>query len=792
MPAADIALTAADLRIDPPRFPATTLAALAKAEYGIEGELRPLDGERDQNHRLTAYSGRRYVLKVSGASEEKDVVDFQIQALLHLQQHAPELPLPRMISTVYGQYATTIKADDGTEHTVRMLSWLDGIPFSEGTRPGTQALQNIAQFQARLCLGLRGFFHPSANHWMPWDISKALVLNPGLHAHAGEDALAVVQPFLERIRSDVLPALKQLRHQVIHNDGHDGNILRASEQADEVCGLIDFGDMCFAPLLQDLAVSMASFARECARPIDSILAGVAAFHATLPLEDREFDILHDLICMRLVTALLLYDFRIKATRDPADYLARERPTILRTTTQFLALDPREMADAYRNACGIPTSPASAAPQANSALMQRRARVMGPSYRLFYETPVHIIRGRGVWLFDNEGRRYLDCYNNVASVGHTHPHVVAAITKQVATLNTHTRYLHQGVVDYAERLTATMPGDLSVCLFVCSGTEANDLALRIARTVSGQNGAIVMESAYHGNSNAVMALTTADYPAAERPDWLLAVEPPNLYRGPYRSDDSRAGEKYAALLDPAIEELQRRKEGLAALVVDTIFDSNGALIAPPDYFQRAYARVRAAGGLCIADEVQSGFGRLGDNLWGFMDYDVVPDIVTIGKPMGAGHPVAAVVTTPAIAQAFADKFSYFNTFGGNPVSAAAASAVLDVIENEQILKNVHDVGEYLQAGLAQLQAKFPIIGDVRGKGLFFGLELVADPQTQQPLEAEALAMRDLMLEQGVLTGSTGRYENVLKIRPPMVFSRDNADQLLQALDRAFTKLQARRS
>jgi 4-aminobutyrate aminotransferase-like enzyme len=295
----------------------------------------------------------------------------------------------------------------------------------------------------------------------------------------------------------------------------------------------------------------------------------------------------------------------------------------------------------------------------------------------------------------------------------------------------------------------------------------------------------MESAYHGNSNAVLALTTADYPPSERPDWLLAVEPPNLYRGPYRGDD--AGEEYAALLDPAIAELERRGPGLAALFIDTIFDSNGVLLAPPDYFERCYARIRAAGGLCIADEVQAGFGRLGDHLWGFTDYGVIPDIVTLGKPMGAGHPVAAVVTTPAIAAAFADRFSYFNTFGGNPVSAAAAAAVLDVIENENILQNVRSTGAYLQAGLASLQAKNAIIGDVRGKGLFFGLELVADPQLKQPLETEARRMRDLMLEEGVLIGSTGRFENVVKIRPPMVFSRENADTLLTALERSLARL-----
>jgi 4-aminobutyrate aminotransferase-like enzyme/Ser/Thr protein kinase RdoA (MazF antagonist) len=781
----DGVLTAADLKFEPPRLAPEALATTARNLYGLEGQLRPLDGERDQNHCLECDDKTRFVLKVSGAAEDPAVVDMQIKALQHLAEQVPDLPLPRIVPTLDGASCGKMLGPDGTAHIVRLLSWLDGEPFSRGAAPGTQALQNIASFQARLCFGLRGFFHPAANHWMPWDISKTLLLNPGLQAHAGADALAVIAGFPERVRACIRPRMHALRHQVIHGDGHDGNLLRLGPESDEVSGLIDFGDMSFAPLAQDLAVSIASFARMSADPVGGALAEAAAFHALLPLEDAEFDCLHELVCMRLVTALLLYDFRIAATENPAAFLAAERPQLLAITEQFLALDAVQMAAEYRNACGLAARHLVHGAKTKADLIARRERYMGPSYRLFYEQPVHLVRGQGAWMYDADGRRLLDCYNNVASVGHAHPHVVAAISRQVATLNTHTRYLHEQVIDYAERLVATMPGELSVCLFVCSGTEANDLALRIARTVTRQQGAIVMESAYHGNSNAVLALTTADYPPSERPDWLLAVEPPNLYRGPYRGDD--AGEEYAALLDPAIAELERRGPGLAALFIDTIFDSNGVLLAPPDYFERCYARIRAAGGLCIADEVQAGFGRLGDHLWGFTDYGVIPDIVTLGKPMGAGHPVAAVVTTPAIAAAFADRFSYFNTFGGNPVSAAAAAAVLDVIENENILQNVRSTGAYLQAGLASLQAKNAIIGDVRGKGLFFGLELVADPQLKQPLETEARRMRDLMLEEGVLIGSTGRFENVIKIRPPMVFSRENADTLLTALERSLARL-----
>ena len=421
------------------------------------------------------------------------------------------------------------------------------------------------------------------------------------------------------------------------------------------------------------------------------------------------------------------------------------------------------------------------------LLDRRRQAMGPAYRLFYDNPVHLVSGEGVWLYDAHGRKYLDCYNNVASLGHCHPQVVDALTSQASRLNTHTRYLHENVVRFAERLGSTLPGDLNVCMFVCTGTEANDLAFRIARTVSGNDGAIVMENAYHGNSMVVTELSTAEYPAANRPDYLVAIEPPNPYRGSYRYGDPNLGKKYAALAGDAVEQLSARGSKPAMFLCDGIFDSNGALTAPPDYFKQVYQQIRAAGGLCVADEIQSGLCRLGENMWGFEDSGVIPDIVTMGKPIGDGHPLAAVVTTPDIARQFSQKFHYFNTYGGNPVSAAVGLAVLDVVEREGILQNVHDVGAYLGRGLNNLASRYELIGDVRGKGLFYGLEIVSDRDTLEPAKEEALRIREYLRENGVLLSVTGPKDNVIKIRPPMVFSKSNTDLLLEKLDQALEGL-----
>ena len=415
------------------------------------------------------------------------------------------------------------------------------------------------------------------------------------------------------------------------------------------------------------------------------------------------------------------------------------------------------------------------------LEERRRRALAPAYKLSYDQPLHLVRGEGVWVWDSNGRRYLDCYNNVPSVGHCHPRVVEAIATQAGQLNTHTRYLHENVVELAERLGSKLSGDLNTCWFVCSGTEANELATRISRTVTGRQGMVVSEGSYHGNSELVHALSTDSYPAEDRPDWLGVAEAPDVYRGSV-GNGADAGERYSALVSEALEDLVAQGFAPAGMLVDSSWDANGVLIAPDDYLSRAASIIRDAGGLFIADEVQAGYCRLGDSWWGHGRYGVVPDIVTMGKPMGGGHPVAAVVTTPEIAAAFSERSDYFNTFGGNPVSAAAALAVLDVIDEEQLLENARAVGEYLGAGIASLAEDHEIIGDIRGSGLFWGIDLVTDRSTREPVNSvDVQRLITAIRDGGVLIGVTGPHGNVLKLRPPLPFSAENADEALAVLD-----------
>lgn len=420
-----------------------------------------------------------------------------------------------------------------------------------------------------------------------------------------------------------------------------------------------------------------------------------------------------------------------------------------------------------------------------ALLQRRRRHLAGSM-LFYDEPLHIVRGEGVNLYDSRGRRYLDCYNNVQSMGHSNPEITAAIAEQTGRLTTHTRYLHEAVVELAEEAAATLPDPLDVCLFTCTGTEACELAMRIARVVTGNSGIVVMEGSYHGNSKLVGEMSTTMYPADERPPWIEAVEPPNTFRGPFREGEDDPGARYAGLLEPAIAALEHRGEGLSAFVCDAIFDSNGAFAAPDNYFAEAYRRVRQAGGLCVADEVQAGVCRTGAHFWGFQHHDVVPDIVFTGKPFGGGYPVAAVFTTREIAARWAEQDYYFNTFGGNPVAAAAALAVVRIARQADMAAHAHRVGGYLFQGLERLAARYPVMGRVQGRGLFIGVDLVTDPDTRSPATALAARLSDAMKEEGVLIGHTGRFGNCLKFRPPLVFDQGHADEVLGALRRVLQR------
>lgn len=410
----------------------------------------------------------------------------------------------------------------------------------------------------------------------------------------------------------------------------------------------------------------------------------------------------------------------------------------------------------------------------SDLMARRARFLGPNVPTFYERPVHIVRGQGVWLWDAEGRRYLDCYNNVAHLGHCHPKVVEAIARQAATLNTHTRYLHEGILDYAERLMAKFGHDLRQIIMVCTGSEANDIALRMAQAVTGHTGLIATDNTYHGNTTAVSHLSTRRPPIGGYPSHVRRVAAPDSLT-PLGGSLATQPQAFADNVAEAIRALQAAGHGFAGLMLCPIFANEGTPGIAPGFLAPTVEVVHRAGGLILCDEVQPGFGRVGSHWWGHELLGFAPDVVTLGKPMGNGHPVAAVITRPDIMAAFREGFGYFNTFGGNPVSCAAALATLEVIEDDGLVENARNVGAYSLTALRTLS--HPLIHDIRGYGLFFGIEFADGGRPAPAITGQVV---EKMRERGILLGRVGRAQHILKMRPPMPFSRQNADMLVGTL------------
>jgi len=423
--------------------------------------------------------------------------------------------------------------------------------------------------------------------------------------------------------------------------------------------------------------------------------------------------------------------------------------------------------------------------ATTDLMARRARLMGPNVPTFYDAPLHLVRGQGVWVWDANGNRYLDCYNNVPHVGHCHPRVVEAICRQAAMLNTHTRYLHEGILDYIERLTATFEGGLDTAILTCTGSEANDIALRMAEAVTGRRGIIATDHTYHGNTTAVAQLSRTNIPATGDGSHVRHVPAPDSYRPLGGQGGMAHAHAFAASVQAAIDDLNSSGHGFAGAIFCPAFLNEGFPTLEPGWFAPVAEVVRRAGGLMIADEVQPGFGRTGTHFWGHQRIGLHPDIVTMGKPMGNGHPVAGLVTTHDIMTAFRRSFRYFNTFGGNPVSCAAAMAVLEVLQDENLQDNARLVGAHARAGLARLAERHECIGDVRGYGLFFGAEIVTDRATKTPAPNYVLRVANEMRRRGILMNKLGINGNTLKIRPPMPFSVENADQMLATLDGILT-------
>lgn len=776
-----MSLPADPLAVPQPDLPDGAALRLLREAYGVTGSLSPLEGERDANWRVAAVDGRRLLLKVANPSDGEPVMQMQTAALEHIRARDGDLPVMRTLPTTAGDWWTWTTDAQGRRCAARLFGYLPGgsLPAAMLTGP---ALAGVGRATARLDRALRGFFHPAAGYELLWGLQHASRLRP-LLAHVTDPALrGRAEAALDRFEARVAPALPGLRAQVIHGDLSLGNVLLDEKQ--QLSGVIDFGDMSHAPLVCELAVAVADVVCARADPLQAAGHIIKGYTSLVPLETDEAVLLADLVATRLAAGVCINAWRAhlhhraESGEDHPEGSTGGAADAMLTAIQ--AAGPDRVARNFAEAAG--GLPYRARP--TGELLARRRRVL-PRSPLFYDRPVHLVRGDGVWLFDPDGRRYLDCYNNVAVAGHAHPALTRAVAEQQRLLATHSRYLHEAPVQLAERLVDSMPAGLDSVLLVNSGSEAADLCWRLAKAATGRTGAIVTRRAYHGVTDAAHALSPEEWARGEQPGHVARVGAPDGYRGEHRRGSAGWQQACAAEIDPAVASLGER--GLAAMYVDPAFTADGIHWPADEYLTAAAERVRLAGGLFVADEVQAGHGRSGRQLWSFASSGVTPDAVLMGKPMGGGFPVAAIVTRSELLEAIPEETEVFSTFAGNPVACAAALAVLDIVDDEGLVGRASDTGGHLHAGLLELAGRHRLIGDVRGQGLLYGIELVSDRERRSPAASAARAAVNALRERGVLIGSTGPDGNVLKVRPPLVFDRGHADLLLTALDEVLSEL-----
>ena len=722
----------------PPRFTADEAAQIAAELFGLHGAASDLGSERDQAFLLDdgAAGG---VLKISNSGEDEGVLDFEEAAIAHIAAVDPELPVARPLSS----RATF----DG--HHVRLFERRHG--HKAGPELGDAAVFELAAVHARVCLALRSFFHPAAGRELLWDVRAAPRLRPLLDEIVSEERRSLVLRALDRFDERVLPEWGRLRAQVVHGDFNLDNLLL--DERDRVAGILDFGDCCHTALAADVAVGLASLLR--GRPLEDSfrVARIAldGFASRLPLEPLEVELLGDLVAARLAAIVSISAWRTRRFPENAAYIEAWDDDSWRLLELLDELGPEQVA----HELGAPR-PSASTPE----LERRRNEAVGALLTpLTYSRPVHAVRAEGVWIHEPDGRRLLDAYNNVPVVGHCHPRVTEAVVRQTRLGAVNARYLAEPLVQLAERLLATFPPDarLDTVVLVNSGSEANDLAWRLATDVTGGNGALVTDFAYHGVTTATTALSPEEWPPRTGPAHIGRIPPPG------------SGADLGAALDAALGTLDG---SLAATFLDGSLMSDGIYSPGTAELGLLVERTHAAGGLYVADEVQAGHGRLGPKLWSFERHGIAPDVVTLGKPMGNGYPVAAVVTRRELAKRFPYAGTTFSTFGGNPVAASAALAVLDVLEDERLPERAAGVGARLRAAVESL-GKTDVV-EVRGAGLLAGVQL-----TSADLAARTA---DELREHGILVGLTGKDGSVLKIRPPLVFGDEHADLLVAALDR----------
>ena len=740
-------------------------------EFGdMQLSCHQLDGYDNTNYLVQTKEGKFILKSYNYTTNQKDQVEAENTILLKLA----ELQKGKFPCPVHFTDNSLVKkvSFEGQLQLIRMLSYLDG-EFLGDVEPVSELYESLGTFLAEMDLALEDTdSYVIKSKQSVWDLQYFDLNRKYIQDISGTKDRNIVNYFFEQFELYIRPLFPYLRKQLIHNDANEWNVL---VQNGKVSGLIDFGDIAHSFLINELAIAITYSCYDKENPLDYAEIILQSYHKVLMLQEMEIDALYYLIAARLCTSIC-NSSHSKKVNPKNTYTSVSEKFAVQMLHKWIAINPVHAKNRFRKAVGLEKITAPSI----DAIITKRNKHISKTLSISYKEPINMVGAAFQYMYDANGTTYLDAYNNIPHVGHCHPRVTRAGYHQMSLLNTNTRYLYDGLADYAEKLLSKFPTSLNKVYFVNSGSAASDLAIRIAKKHTGHDQIMVMELGYHGNTQT--SIDISDYkfnnPKGEgRKEHILKTPIPNTYNGMYTSEMDNPGVMYGR---DAKLQIEQSTKPIAAFIAEPVVGCAGQVPLAPHYLKEVYPAIRAQGGVCISDEVQTGFGRLGEYFWGYEAQEVVPDIVILGKPIANGHPMGAVVTTNEIAKSFEQGVEFFSSFGGNPVSCAIGAAVLEVIEEEGLQENAKSVGHYYKSLLTGLKDKYSCIGDVRGMGLFLGIEIVMD-EGKRPNTALAQRIKNQFRENNILISTDGPFDNVVKSKPPLCFTKQNAKDVVDLLE-----------
>jgi len=739
---------------------------ILKDLYGLEGSVIPLPGYIDKNYQVETKSGEKFVLKFS--REKKELLEAEALLLNHLHSlRDKERKSQKVYPSIDGALISSLTLD-GQEWYVRLVSFIEGKFLAE-IKHTPKLGKSLGSLLGRLNRALSDFDHVEFHaRVLEWDLQQTPLSRKYVEDIKDPVLQARVSYFIQQYEENVGPYRETLRKSVIYSDANEWNVLVEGEN---VAGVIDFGDAVYSHTINDLAIAITYFIMGKENPVDWAIPVIQGFHEIYSLEETEIHLLYYLIGARL--SISLCQSAHGKTADPGnEYLTVSEEPISELLTRWIAINPVFAENRFREACRYP----ALEERNGSKLLEARNLHFSKSLSLSYLEPIYMQRAAFQYMFDTRGKTYLDLVNNIMHVGHCHPKVTEAGSRQMKILNTNTRYLYDELREYSELLSSFLPSSLNKIFLVNSGSAASDLAIRLARTHTAKDNIMVMDHGYHGNTMTGIEISPYKFQGKGgkgKASWIIKAEIPDMYRA------KKEGMSVEDFINKGKSQIEKHSGSIAAFIAEPIVGCGGQIPLPPPYLSHLYEAIRAQGGVAIADEVQTGFGRVGSHFWAFEEQNAIPDILVLGKPIGNGHPMGAVITTEAIARSFENGMEFFSSFGGNPVSCAIGKAVLEVIREEELQKNAMETGNLMKEELRKLAKYYPLIGDVRGSGLFLGIELIED-EDLSPATVAAKNLVNGMKERGILLSTDGPFNNVIKIKPPLCIHKDDVQFLIDNL------------